>query len=57
MKRKLVFFLVGMALFILALVLKAEGILTTGQSEAMMGEGLLLVIIPLVQLVFTTLKK
>ncbi len=57
MKRKLVFFLVGMALFILALVLKAEGILTTGQSEAMMGAGLLLVIIPLVQLVFTTLKK
>lgn len=57
MKKKLAFFLVGMGLFVLALVLKAEGFLKTGQAELVMILGLLLVIVPLIQLVFRSLKK
>lgn len=57
MNKKIVFFIVGMALFILALALRAEGILKTGMAEILMCIGLAIVIVPLVQLVFKNLKK
>lgn len=57
MGKKVVFFIIGMALFILALALKAEGLLKTGQSEIMMCIGLAIVIVPLAQLVYGNLKK
>lgn len=57
MNKKIIFFIVGMALFILALALRAEGILKTGMAEILMCMGLAIVIVPLVQLVFKNLKK
>lgn len=57
MGKNVVFFIVGMALFILALALKAEGLLKTGIAEIMMFIGLAIVIVPLFRLVYGSLKK
>lgn len=57
MGKNVVFFIVGMALFILALALKAEGILKTGIAEILMFVGLAIVIVPLIKLVYGSLKK
>ncbi len=57
MGKNVVFFIVGMALFILALALKAEGLLKTGIAEIMMFVGLAIVIVPLLRLVYGSLKK
>lgn len=57
MGKNVAFFIVGMALFILALALKAEGILKTGIAEIMMFVGLAIVIVPLFRLVYGSLKK
>ena len=57
MGKNVAFFIVGMALFILALALKAEGILKTGVAEILMFIGLAIVIVPLFRLVYGSLKK
>ncbi|SFJ72012.1 hypothetical protein [Myroides guanonis] len=57
MGKNVIFFIVGMALFILALALKAEGILKTGIAEILMFIGLAIVIVPLFKLVYGSLKK
>lgn len=57
MGKNVVFFIVGMALFILALALKAEGTLNTGIAEILLFLGLAIVIVPLFRLVYGNLKK
>lgn len=57
MGKKVIFFIVGMAIFVLALALKAEDILRTGWAEILMFVGLAIVIVPLFKLVYGSLKK